>query len=71
MHLQKVKCRKTYKKIVFCWRREGNEENSRIRIRISTQNVMDPDPGSTTKCHGSATVVKTISAFTESIYLYL
>jgi hypothetical protein len=46
MYIQKVICRKLKKKIVFCWRLEGNDENSRFRT-ISQR-------------HESATLVSTL-----------
>jgi hypothetical protein len=50
MYFQKVICRKTFLKLVFCWRLEElkvNDENKRIRRHGSAdpdphQNVMDP-----------------------------
>jgi hypothetical protein len=53
----KVISRKTLpKKLVFCWRLEGNDENRRIRIHYSEAWICGS--GSTPKSHGSPTMVK-------------
>ncbi len=67
MYLQKVIAKKTFFYLFFVGILKVNDENSRIRIHYSEAWIRGSRSGSAPKCHGSATLSRTVPMFLTSL----